>query len=217
MALLLTLREAPAIRSDFFQRLIDPRRISGRWWLVVLLRHPLLILLACSLAAVISDNPLQASSSLRTLQAEPLTVLVSGLLTLALFTFWFGPLPEEIGWRGFVQERISGKLGIHAGSILLGCIWALWHLPLFFVPGTFQHELGLGHARFWVFMLSMLPLSVIMGWAWIHTRRSTLGAALIHCSGNLASVLVVKSFEAALIELLLLSMAAGVVMVARRR
>lgn len=136
---------------------------------------------------------------------------------LRFFTFWFGPLPEEIGWRGFAQERISGKVGLHAGSVLLGCVWALWHLPLFFVPGTFQYELGIGHARFWVFMLSMVPLSVIMGWAWIHTRRSTLGAALIHFSGNFASVLVVKSFEAALIELLLLSMVAVVVVVVSRR
>jgi membrane protease YdiL (CAAX protease family) len=217
MALLLTSREAPVIRSDFLQRLIDPRRIQGRWWIVVLLLHPLLILAACVLAGAISGSSLQGSSALEHLRAEPLTPFVGGLLTLLFFTFWFGPLPEEVGWRGFVQERITGKAGIHVGSALLGCAWALWHLPLFFIPGTFQHELGIGHARFWVFMLSMVPLSVIMGWVWLHTRRSTLGAALVHFSGNFASVVVVKTFEAALVELLLLTATALFVISGSRR
>ena len=43
---------------------------------------------------------------------------------------------EEIGWRGYALPRLAARFGFARGSILLGLIWACWHLPLFFIPGT---------------------------------------------------------------------------------
>lgn len=70
-------------------------------------------------------------------------------------------------------------------SLLLGTIWALWHLPLFYFPGTFQHDVGIGTARFWLFLAYHPPLSVLMTWLYNNTQRSTLSAVLFHFSGNL--------------------------------
>ena len=43
---------------------------------------------------------------------------------------------EEIGWRGYALPRLAGHLGLAPASIVLGVLWACWHLPLFFIPGA---------------------------------------------------------------------------------
>jgi membrane protease YdiL (CAAX protease family) len=102
-------------------------------------------------------------------------------------------------------------MGAVAASLLLGGVWAVWHVPLFFVPNTFQAELGLGSVRSLVFLSSMVPASVLMGWVYENTSRSTLSAALFHFSGNLCGALFSKSSRVAALELALLCVASLVV------
>jgi membrane protease YdiL (CAAX protease family) len=134
-----------------------------------------------------------------------------GLLSFVFFLFWFGPLPEEIGWRGFALDRLRLRMAPLPASLAVGCVWSLWHVPLFFVPGTFQADLGPGSVRSW----SMVPASVVMGWIWENTRRSTLSAALFHFSGNLCGALFAKSDRVAAFELVLLAALAVLVSAAQ--
>ena len=57
-----------------------------------------------------------------------------------------GPLSEELGWRGYAQERLQTSFNPILSSLIVGVIWGLWHLPLFLMPGTSQHELGIPFA-----------------------------------------------------------------------
>ena len=104
--------------------------------------------------------------------------------------------------------RLSPPL---VASLVLGGVWSLWHVPLFFVPGTFQAELGAGSLRSWIFLASMLPLSVLMTWVYDNTGRSTLAAVLIHYSGNLCGALFAKSDRVAALEVVFLTLAAALV------
>lgn len=45
---------------------------------------------------------------------------------------------EEIGWRGFLQPALQKKMSILNSTLLLGIFWAIWHLPLWFIPGSNQ-------------------------------------------------------------------------------
>lgn len=100
-----------------------------------------------------------------------------------------------------------------SASLALGSVWAAWHVPLFFVPGSFQAALGLGSLRSWIFLASMVPLSVLMTWVYNNTDRSTLSAVLIHYSGNVCGALLLKSDRVAALELVFLTLAAILVIV----
>lgn len=82
------------------RRLIDPGRISRLWWTVVLLLYPAVKLgsIALGLAFGTVEAPVQLK------QASELLARPDELLLYAGFVFLLGPLPEEIGWRGYLLD-----------------------------------------------------------------------------------------------------------------
>lgn len=88
-----------------------------------------------------------------------------------------GPLSEELGWRGYALDRLQTKWNALVSSILLGIVWALWHLPLFFMVGTSQHEL---HFSFPSFMIGLVALSILFTWLHNNTARSIWTAVFFH-------------------------------------
>jgi uncharacterized protein len=90
-----------------------------------------------------------------------------------------GQAGEEIGWRGYALPRLAAHLGLAQASVLLGLIWACWHLPLFFVPGISQTG-----QSFPVYLLMVPALSVAIAWLYGHTNGSLLLAMLMHGAIN---------------------------------
>ncbi|MEO6222855.1 MAG: CPBP family intramembrane glutamic endopeptidase [Vicinamibacterales bacterium] len=90
-----------------------------------------------------------------------------------------GQAGEELGWRGFALPRLADRFGLGPASILLGVVWALWHLPLFFAPAgdTF-------HQSFPLYLLQVVALSVTMAWLYSHTRGSLVPLMLLHAAVN---------------------------------
>jgi len=102
------------------------------------------------------------------------------ILLQALSIFFIGPFPEELGWRGYVLDRLQAKWNALGSSLILGVVWALWHLPLFFIRDTYQYNQGAWSEWFWLFMIGIIPLAVIFTWIFNNTRRSTLAIILFH-------------------------------------
>lgn len=90
-----------------------------------------------------------------------------------------GQAGEEIGWRGYALPRLTSRLGLAGASVLLGVIWAVWHLPLFYIPGT-----DLSRQSFPVFLLAVTPLSTAIAWLYWRTNGSLLLTMLIHAAIN---------------------------------
>jgi membrane protease YdiL (CAAX protease family) len=199
-------REDTSNQRSFWIRVFDPRRIQGVWWLVSLLLHPAIIALAFATNMI-------SGGSVPEVRAN--TSSITAIFSLVFFTFWFGPLPEEIGWRGFALDRLQNRMSALNASLILGAVWAIWHVPLFWIPNTFQHEIGFGSLRSWIFLSSMIPLSVLMTWVYNNTSRSTLSAVLIHFSGNLCGAVLSKTDTVAALELLFLCIAAFGIMAGR--
>jgi len=86
---------------------------------------------------------------------------------------------EEVGWRGYALPRMAWRLGLGWASIILGIIWATWHLPLFFLPGTDTY-----HQSFIVYTIQVTAISVAMAWLWERTGGSLLLSMLMHAAVN---------------------------------
>ena len=111
-------------------------------------------------------------------------MLASPLSILPLFIVMFllgGGLNEEIGWRGYALDRFQSKYSALTSSLFLGVFWIVWHLPVFFLPGTNQSLVP-----FWLFILTVIPLGVMMTWVYNNTNKSIFAAAFFHTIGNLA-------------------------------
>jgi membrane protease YdiL (CAAX protease family) len=86
---------------------------------------------------------------------------------------------EEIGWRGYALPRMSRRLGLGAASVLLGLIWASWHLPLFFYPNS-----DMRGQSFALYFAQVMAISVVIGWLYWRTGRSLLVVMLFHAAVN---------------------------------
>lgn len=189
------LNKDKAHQKEYWQRVLNPQRIGGKWYLVILLAYPILVLLV----ALVLKGQIQISETLKELSIQPIS-----LITFVLFIFVFGPLPEELGWRGYVLDELQGKMNAVVASIVLGTMWAFWHLPLFFMNGTYQNEIGFGTLSFWQFCIFAVVFSVLITWVYNNNRSSTLSAALFHFSVNLTGNLIDISATEELIRNLLL-------------
>jgi membrane protease YdiL (CAAX protease family) len=88
---------------------------------------------------------------------------------------------EEIGWRGYALPLLADRVGYGRGSVLLGVVWAGWHLPLFFLRVPGNDEYG---QSFPVWAMGVTALSVAIAWLYAHTNGSLLLTMLMHAAVN---------------------------------
>jgi len=98
---------------------------------------------------------------------------------LAMMVLDPGPVGEDPGWRGFALPRMLERFDPTTAAVLLGVIWAVWHLPAFLFSGMPQSSLPLG----W-FCLSMVSVTVLMAWVTIKAGGAVIPAILMHWSFN---------------------------------
>lgn len=88
---------------------------------------------------------------------------------------------EELGWRGFALPRLQARFGSLGASLILGVLWAAWHLTNATIPGL---------ERYWyafpAFALFVVAQTVLFTWMANHTRGSVLLAWLFHAAINVA-------------------------------
>lgn len=104
------------------------------------------------------------------------------LLAAANFVLVFlvgGPLGEEFGWRGFALPALQRRWGWRVASLLLGGVWALWHLPLVYSAGSTQSHLPMG-----LYALSTVASSVVFAWLYNRTLGSLLPILVLHTAVN---------------------------------
>jgi membrane protease YdiL (CAAX protease family) len=162
-------------------------RAPWQWYLFILVGIPVLIMLG------IIIQP----GALASFQGVSPLLLVSYPLTFVAVWFGGGPLGEEIGWRGFALPRMQPRYGPLWGTLLLGALWAFWHLEDFLTPGQGGGP-GAGLAAFLrifpMFLLEVIALAIILTWVFNHTRGSIFISITAHASVNTPEVVLVPLF-----------------------
>ncbi|WNV91616.1 type II CAAX endopeptidase family protein [Umezawaea sp. Da 62-37] len=99
-----------------------------------------------------------------------------------------GPLAEEPGWRGTAYPRLRASMGRLQAGLLLGVVWAVWHLPLFFIAGTVQSRFGLFGWSGLLFSLTVIPMALLTGCA--YEREGVPAAVAVHLGVNATMALL---------------------------
>lgn len=108
------------------------RNVGWRWFALAVLTPPLVMMVALATHILLGGAipaPIAAAHI-------PLAIANFGLVLLV-----GGPLGEEFGWRGYAMSALLAQTTWRVASLLLGLVWGLWHLPLFFMGGTAQSQM----------------------------------------------------------------------------
>ena len=177
-------------RRDYWKRIVDFKRIPARWYLVILLFVPILNSLAAVLDKLTGGSGATWGEAALNLLTNPSSIILS-ILFASLF-----PFIEELGWRGYLLDRLQEKNSVLVSSLILGILWSLWHLPTFFIRDSYQSSLGIGTPAFWLFFAGIVPLTFAFTWIYNNTGRSTLAVILFHSMVNFTGELIALSERA---------------------
>ncbi|MBN2112830.1 MAG: CPBP family intramembrane metalloprotease [Acidimicrobiia bacterium] len=156
----------------FWGRVIDVRSVPGKWWVIT---------------AVGAGGPavvVWAVAGAREFEPSGITAVL-GIAAFALAASF----AEEPGWRGYALDKLRQRRLL--ASVVIAAAWAGWHLPLYAIEGTFQHdEVGFATTLFCIFMAALLPQTILMVWVLDHTRPSILPAVVFHALTNISGELL---------------------------
>lgn len=152
-------------------------RVGIQWWIFALF-----YVIVPSVAALylyrLLGGPVVDWSGL-----QPLYTVVPNFIFLTLAA----GIGEEFGWRGFLLPRLQARHNALVSGLIVGVVWATWHVPMFFIEGTSQYEQRLaggllpailGYAAF------VIVQSVQFTWLFNNTKGSVLMAAVFHGASN---------------------------------
>lgn len=146
-------------------------RVGWPWYVLVLLGPPACVWIGAWTHVVLGGTA--AVSGIR----WPLAA------ALILVTFIpFGPLGEELGWRGQALPRLEVHLSPLASSVTLGIIWAAWHVPMFWFPPVGLPTRNLRTVGMWA--ANVISFSILLSYAARRTNYSVLIAILLHATLN---------------------------------
>jgi uncharacterized protein len=160
-----------------FKRMTNFRFGFG-WYLLAIFGYVLLYLLVAGL----SGAPLmQSLANKRT--------LIFTLYLPALFTSYLvNPIGEETGWTGFATPRLQERFSPWLSAVILGVVWAVWHLPAYFVPS----EMGaFNPVNFIFFVLMSIFIRIIWMWVFNNAKGSAISGVLLHASSNAVSLTLI--------------------------
>lgn len=111
--------------------------------------------------------------------------ILTYLPSIFLFPVWIiittliGGGQEEFGWRGYIMPFLEKEFGLIFGGLFLGIIWAIWHIPLWFVPGSTQI-----YVNFIGFTLGAIGASYIYSWIIKKSNNRLLSGLFVHGIAN---------------------------------
>lgn len=134
-------------------------RMPMRWWAFLLLGLPAVFYVGATIAGTF-PGPFPFSPWY-------------GVLPALVTRFFLGPV-EEIGWRGIALPLLQRRFSPFVASLVLGSIWAVWHIPAFFA-GTPMSGFSFG-----TWALGVMGITLVVTAMFNASRGSLLVAYLFH-------------------------------------
>ncbi len=176
---------------DLFDRALR-FRFSAGYYAILLFVWPL-VFTGAALLSYASGIPTASFAAILARLANPLAF--AGLIVVTLIV---GPISEEFGWRGFALDLLTPHMGPIFSSVLIGLVWGVWYLPIFYMVGTPQSQVNI-----LPFVIATIALSITFTWMYQSTGRSLAAVILLHFMYNLSMALVPQNDRAIFFLILL--------------
>lgn len=134
----------------------------------------------------------------------------------ALLTILFASIIEEVGWKGYCEDSIGQYMNWFWESMIFGALWSLWHLPLIFIPGTYQAGLMVNPLYVINFFVSGIPLGFIITWVYLVSDRSILACMIFHLFVNFMQEKIAMTPETKCVETIVVTVAAAIIVLANK-
>ena len=134
----------------------------------------------------------------------------------ALITILVASIIEEVGWKGYCEDSIGDYMNWFWESMIFGALWSLWHLPLLFIPGTYQAGLMVNPLYVINFFVSGVPLGFIITWVYLVSDRSILACMVFHLFVNFMQEKIAMTPETKCVETIVVTVATVIIVLANK-
>jgi len=157
-------------------------RVPARWWIAAVVLPVVLSLLGWGIYVVLEDVSIGLTTS-------PIYIVYPTVFLLVFFLQ--GGYGEEMGWRGYALPHLLERYNALVAGLFVGVVWAVWHLPQFFIQGSSQG------GSFLVYLTGVVGLSIILTWLFVNGHRSVLVVVVFHAQWNVFDSGALFEFAAA--------------------
>ena len=160
-------------------------RVQAGWYLFVLL-FPMLVYLIAVISTQVFGFELGEATYVEGFKMA---------LPYVLLALPFGPIMEELGWRGYMLPRLLEKYNIYLSSLILGVVWTFWHLASFTFPGAAipsAFEVNVWTVS--LYLCSITAQTFIFSYVYLKTNGSLILAILLHATFNASSNIILSVF-----------------------
>ncbi|MCA9347536.1 CPBP family intramembrane metalloprotease [Candidatus Saccharibacteria bacterium] len=155
--------------KDLLSRIVRVK-VQFKWYVIALFLAPVIAVVTMGIFKLFGGEIVVGKD-----------IATASLPFVFLIELWLFLITEETAWRGFALPRLQSKYTPLKASIILGAIWALWHIPLFLIADSFQSSIP-----YIGFFISTIATTITMTWLFNNTRGSVFLAAIFHASTDVA-------------------------------
>ena len=198
-----------ALKQDLKRKLVGFYRIKPLSILVAILGFAVVVALSILLSTLFGQSLDQFAFT------EDFSFSIGG--TSALLTILLAATIEEVGWRGYGEDSVAAYFSWFTESIIFGFVWASWHLPLFWIGGTYHYglkELGVGYVL--NFLISVVPMGFLTTWVYVKNNRSMLACIVFHLFVNTMQEKIAMTPQTKCVETIVVTLAAVFVVLTNR-
>jgi len=120
---------------------------------------------------------------------------VSNIPLFFLAALPFGPMGEELGWRGFMLPKLLENYSLVKSTFFVGLAWGVWHFASFTFPGAALPDFF--DVSIWsilLYFINTIALSFIFTFVYLKTNGSVFYAIVLHAFFNIASNVAIEFF-----------------------
>ena len=188
------------MKRDFWNRLFNFKLIKPRYLLIILLTMPVTVVLAVAVSLLFGQPVTQFALS-------PGFSVAGWAGVQLLISVIIAPTFEETGWRGYGVDslRKNGR-SLFKSTLIFASLWALWHVPLFFIKGYYHYEMLHTNIIYAInFVVAVFALAFLANWVFYRDNRSIPGNILFHIMPNLClSLFQIEQFTKCIVTVILL-------------